>query len=271
MKISIKNDYDFLEECILCQPCNLQRSNSNNIIGQIDKGLVSSQYNKLVNSLIDHGTRVLFLDPNDTPSQVFTRDIGFVIDDILFISSMKDPIRKSEINILKEFAQKYNLETHIMEETAEGGDILVKKDIVFVGQGKRTTSKALAEIGYVLQKNNKPHKPVPIDFNPTKIHLDCVCNILNENTCIASKDIYNPETFTKYFSKVIWVPDEDLKDLAPNIVRLDKDKCLSSSKHFTNVLKENGFDTIYIDFSEIIKCNGSIGCCVLPLYRKETS
>ena len=131
MRVLINNDYNFLEECILCYPCNLEAANTDPN-GQVDKNRASLQYNNLVNKLVEHGTRVYFLDLNGGPSQVFTRDIGFAVEDILFVSNMTDPVRQSEINGLKELASGQGFKTHIMEQKAEGGDIIVDHDIVFV-------------------------------------------------------------------------------------------------------------------------------------------
>lgn len=267
MKILIKNDYNYMESCILCYPCNLRTVNTDDEHRQVDKNIASSQYNIMLNKLMDHGAKVHFMDLNGGPSQVFTRDIGFAVEDILFISNMTDPIRQAEIEGLKELAQKYGLKAHIMEQKAEGGDIIVDNKLVFVGQGIRTNKEAAQEIEYVLKKNSKDHQVITVAFDESKIHLDCVFNILDEETCIISSGVFEPEKVSKHFSKHIWVPDEDMKDLASNIVQLGKNDYLCSSENFTGILNSNGFNTHYIDFSEIIKCNGSLGCCVLPLSR----
>lgn len=269
MKVFIGNDYDCLQDCILCYPCNLQAVNSNDPNRQVDKNLASVQYNNLLNKLIEHGSKVQFVGLNNSPSQVFARDIGFAVEELLFVSNMTDSSRQSEINVLKELAKKHNIKTHVMEQKVEGGDIIIKNNIVFIGQGNRTNEMAANEIGYILQRNNKPYEIVKVGFDATKIHLDCAFNILNEETCIISSSVYDTEMVAKYFKKVIKIPDEDLSDLAPNIVQLDRRSYLCSSKNFKKILQSHGFNAIYIDFSEFIKCNGGLGCCVLPLLRTE--
>lgn len=264
MEVFIGNDYSSLKDCIVCYPGNLQASGLNM---QVDKNVASVQYNNFINKLIQHGTKVQFVALNGSPSQVFTRDIGFIVEDILFISNMTDAIRQSEIDCLKELAKNYNMKTHIMEQKVEGGDIIVDNNIVFVGQGNRTNEMSANEIGYVLEKNNKRHEIVKVDFEVSKIHLDCAFNILDNETCIVSTAVYKPELVAKYFKKVIKVSDEDLNELALNIVQLGNNNYLCGSENFTNTLKREGFNAEYIDFSEIMKCNGSLGCCALPLNR----
>lgn len=97
--------------------------------------------------------------------------------------------------------------------------------------------------------------------------MDCVFNILDKETCIIYAAVFKPELVVKYFKRVIKVPDEDLNEFAPNIVQLSNNNYLCSSKSFTSTLQREGFKAEYIDFSEKMKCNGSLGCCVLPLYR----
>ncbi|OEH86898.1 hypothetical protein BHU72_01150 [Desulfuribacillus stibiiarsenatis] len=267
MEVLIRNDFNTLKSCILCYPCNLEQTGKNKANQQVNKELASVQYNNLVNHIAEHGVKVHFVPLNGGPSQVFTRDIGFIIDDILFISKMTSAIRESEINTLKEVAETYDLKPHIMENYVEGGDIIVHNDGVFIGQGNRTNEKAVEEIDAVLRKHNRSTKLVKVSYDVSKIHLDCVFNVLDEDTCIITSGVYNPEEVTKYFKKVIKVTDEDAKDLATNIVQISKDTHLCSSENFSRILQSHGYQVTYIDFSEIIKCNGSLGCCVLPMQR----
>lgn len=267
MQAFIRNDCDSLQECILCYPCNLNVVNNNDPNKQVDKNIASVQYNNLLQELVLHGVKVQFVGLNGSPSQVFTRDIGFIVEDILFISNMTDIVRQSEINELKVMAKKYNIKTHMMEQKAEGGDITVDNNILFIGQGDRTNEMAANEIESVLKKYNKPHEIVKVAFDASKIHLDCVFNILNSETCIVTSAIQQREIVVKYFKKVIEVPDEDLYDLAPNIIQLGNNNFLCSSKNFTNILISQGFSAIYIEFSEFTRCNGSLGCCAFPTLR----
>ena len=47
------------------------------------------QYTAFTNLLINEGAKLIFLNPIYGPNQVFTRDIGFAIEDILFICKLE--------------------------------------------------------------------------------------------------------------------------------------------------------------------------------------
>lgn len=70
-----------------------------------------------------------------------------LINDLLFISNMKQSARKPEIEGLKEFVKKHNLKHYIMQSNVEGGDIIAHNNKVFIGQGDRTNEDTFLEIG----------------------------------------------------------------------------------------------------------------------------
>lgn len=266
MRVFENNQYDKIERCILAYPSYLQKAD-HKITHEIDLHMASKQYNALLNVLIENGIKAYFLDLDGSPSQLFARDIGFLINDLIFISNMKQSVRKPEIEGLKEFVKKHNLKHYIMQSNVEGGDIIAHNNKVFIGQGDRTNEDAFLEIGNVLRTNNLDLQLIKVFFETSKIHLDCTFNIIDKDTCIISKEVFNHEDVLKHFSKVIEIDGEDLKSLAPNVINMGNKKLLCSSENFSKVLQSNGYNTTFIQFDEIIKDKGSIGCCVFPTLR----
>lgn len=267
MKVFVDSDYDKLDQCIVVYPSNLQIVSNNTAKEQINKNVASKQYNNLINTLSEYGVNMRFFDLNGSPSQVFSRDIGFVIQDMLFISHLTLPDRQAEIDGLIDFVHKHSIKHHIMQNYVEGGDIIVNHNKIFIGQGNRTCEKAVTEINDVLSTINLPFELVKVYFEPSKIHLDCVFDILGKDTCIISEDVFNPQDVVKYFSKVIEAPRAELDSLAINIVSLDNNTLLCSSESFTYSLQKQGYNSIFINFSEIIKASGSLNCCIFPINR----
>lgn len=266
MRVFVNNQYDKIERCILVYPSNLQKTD-NQITNEINLKRASKQYNTLINIVIENGVKAHFLDINGRPSQLFATDIGFVINDLLFVTKMKEQVRQAEIDELKEFVQNNKIKHYVMQSTVEGGDILVHNHKVFIGQGERTSEDAFLEIGNILKANNMNYELIKVFFEVSKIHLDCTFNILDKNTCIMSKDVFNREEVVKHFSKVIEIEPEELKFLAPNIVNLGHNHILCSSGSFADVLRSNGYVTTFIEFDEINKDKGSLACCVFPILR----
>lgn len=268
MRIFARNEYDNLLYCLVAYPCNLQVTEDvNSSTEKVDKNIASNQYNNLINALIDLDVKVQFLDLNNGPSQVFTKDIGFTIEDILFISNMTESVRQTEINELIRFSSNKNIKVHHMKSKVEGGDILIHNNKIFIGQGDRTSPEAVEEINQMLSHNNMNYEIIKVYFNTSKVHLDCVFNILDKDTCIISDNIFNPEVTTKHFSNIIKVSKNDADSLAPNIINVGNNNILCCNENLNNILLNRGYNSILINFSEIIKAKGSIGCCFLALSR----
>lgn len=268
MRIFTKNEYDNLLYCLVRYPCNLQITGGiNSETEKINKNIVSKQYNNLINTLIELGVKVQFLDINDSPSQVFTKDIGFVIGNIMFICNMKESIRQIEINKLIELCLNKGIKSYHMKSKVEGGDILVHNNKIFIGQGERTTLNAVEEITEMLCNYNMNYEVIKVYFDISKIHLDCVFNILNDDTCIICDYVFNPEVITRHFSNIIMVSKKDADSLALNIINIGNKNVLCCNKNLNNELLNLGYNSILIEFSEIIKAKGSVGCCALALLR----
>jgi len=125
-------------------------------IGQIDHELANQQYNHFVNTLISLGVKVQFLNLVDSPEQVYTRDIGFSIRNILFISSMAKEIRQEEPDSLLSFVEDEEMRVHQMEYTAEGGDVFVHFSAI-QGDGFKTLEEGQAVEFDVVEGNRFAH------------------------------------------------------------------------------------------------------------------
>ena len=266
MEIYQQAQYKILKLCLLCYPVNLA-SDSNN---KINTDLLYSQYNKFINTLTENNVRVKFIDiDKKLPMQVFTQDIGFVIDDILFISKLSDKVRKEETKYLKKFAVENNIRFYEMKNNIEGGDVIHYDNIVFVGVGKRTCIEACNEIEDVLRKVSSPVGIIPIKYDPAKIHLDIIFNILDKDYGIISPYVYDKEIIQKFVKNLIEISKNDADEFATNYVYLGNKKLISCNKKISKMLEEIGYDVEYIDFSEAFKADGGLECSALFLSREK--
>lgn len=108
MKIYNYCQSDELKSCILCYPVNFKIiDKSNEYYNKINYDLLYSQYNNFINALSKNNIKLYFIDINkNATQQVFTQDIGFVIDDLLFVSKMKEKERKIETESFMKFVKK---------------------------------------------------------------------------------------------------------------------------------------------------------------------
>lgn len=270
MKIKLKNEYDKICIYLMAYPCNFDVSdNSSEYKGNINKIKVYEQYNNLVNLIINQGIKIQFLDIVNSTEQVFTRDIGFVVDDIFFVSKPKTPERSREIEPLMKFINKYNLKHHIMQNSIEGGDVIHHHKTLFIGIGDRSNNEAVEEVQKVLDNNSIDINAIPVKFDISKIHLDCTFNSLDKDTCIITDYMYDVDIIKKYVKNCIKLEKKEADELGANYIYLGNKKVITSSEGTSKLLNHNGFEAYYTDYSELIKASGSLCCSTLPILRNN--
>ncbi len=252
----------------------------------------------------DHFARLLskynvkVYQPITLPStnQIFTRDIGFVIDDIFIKSNMGTTERQQEFFAIRDIVSKIAQEVFFPPKTVkvEGGDVMLLNDKVYVGQaGKgyeglrcdRTNPEAIQYL-----KAKFPHKEiiaVPLiksDRVATKncLHLDCAFQPLGMNEgCIifidgfADKDqAYQMMEDCGGEDKAIKISSDQMYNMNSNIFSIAPKVIVSgdNEKEFGVVnaqLEERGFTVEKIPYSETSKMEGLLRCSTLPLRRSK--
>ena len=269
MKICINNGYDTLKSCLLCYPSNYRiTSKSNKFYNKVDYTLALNQYNKYINYLIENGVKPIFIDITSSSKQVYTKDIAFVIENILFVSKMSLKERKEEVEVIKKLVLEENLEHYIMQNNIEGGDVAVGDKVIFVGVSNRTNLHAIEELKKILVLKGIKKEVIPINFDNSMLHLDCVFSLIGKESALLSPYVYDKEVVKKYIKNIIEVTKEEADAFATNIVYLGNQKLVTSNISIGNKLKELGYDVKILDYSEIVKGEGSVDCCTLALLRE---
>ena len=234
------------------------------------------------NVLKENGVQVY--RPNNIPQidQIFTRDIGFVIEDYFFISNMKYPERSAElagINYILESIERHNIVKIPKEITIEGGDVILWDDYVFVGQGDRTSKNAIPFLQEVFPKKIILGFDLVVDQNSVNnniLHLDCAFQPIGHNEAIIYYDGFKsrPDNLLELFpnDKLIEVTLAEKNQMFPNIFSISPSKIVIE-KGFNRLqqeLSERNFETFEVDYSETSKMSGLLRCSTLPLKRKPS-
>ncbi|MBQ5695835.1 MAG: amidinotransferase [Clostridium sp.] len=269
MKVYVSNGYDRLKSCLLCYPINYRITNkSNKFYNKVDYTLATNQYNKYINYLIENDVKPIFIDITSSSKQVYSKDIAFVIENVLFISKMSLKEREVEIEPIKKLAFEEKLDYYIMENNIEGGDVAVGDKEIFVGVSNRTNLNAIEELKKILILKGIKKQVIPIKFDTSMLHLDCVFSLLGKEGALVSPYVYDKEVIKKYIKNVIDVTKEEADEFGTNIVYLGNKKLITSNVSVANKLKKLGYDVKLLEFSEIVKGDGSIDCCTLALLRE---
>jgi N-dimethylarginine dimethylaminohydrolase len=223
-------------------------------------------------------------------NQIFTRDIGFVIDDV-FVKANILPERERELDAIQYIIDQIDPKKVVRppeEVHIEGGDVILWNDYIFIGTYKGSDYKdyitARTNIqGVQFIKDLFPNKIVKefdlvkskIEARDNALHLDCCFQPVGKNKGIIYKRGFREEAdylfLVNLFGKenLFHITRDEMYNMNSNIFSIDTDVVVSE-KNFTrlnNWLRGNGFVVEEIPYAEIAKQEGLLRCSTLPLIR----
>jgi N-dimethylarginine dimethylaminohydrolase len=224
-------------------------------------------------------------------NQIFTRDIGFVIDDV-FVKSNILPDRERELDAIQYVIDQMNPAKVVRppeEVHIEGGDVMLWGNYIFVGTYKGSDYK-----DYITARTNWqgveylrklfPNKIVKefdlvkskIEARDNALHLDCCFQPVGETKGIIYKRGFREEAdymfLVQLFGKenLFHIEREEMYHMYSNVFSIAPDVVVSERKftRLNNWLRENGFTVEEIPYAEIAKQEGLLRCSTLPLIRE---
>jgi len=224
-------------------------------------------------------------------NQIFSRDIGFVIDNFFFKSNIL-PKRANEFNGITSILSKFSYQFVSMPENChiEGGDVLYHTNNIFIGYYDKYDYKNL-----FTARTNKSAVEFLIDFFPEKkikafhlnksltdpkkniLHLDCCLQIVGKN-----KAIIHPEAFT-FKKDYKWLVDffgsknifeinaKEMYDMTSNVLSINDHTVISQPKfnRLNRWLRSHNIFVEEVDLTEVSKQEGLFRCASLPLVRYD--
>ena len=223
-------------------------------------------------------------------NQIFSRDIGFVIED-KFITANILPDRDQEISAIDHVLDQIPKENRILlpeDCHVEGGDVMPWNNYIFIGtySGKdypeyitaRTNVNAVEAIqelfpnkivkSFELRKSNDNAKD-------NALHLDCCFQPIGKDKAILHKNGFLVEKefnwLVDFFGKqnVFEISKDEMYQMNSNVFSISEN-IIVSEQNFTRLnswLVEKGFTVEKVPYSEIAKQEGLLRCTTLPLVR----
>ncbi|MDN3448877.1 arginine deiminase family protein [Planococcus sp. APC 3906] len=271
-----RSEYDPLRLVLLCPPKYMEIKEIINDVQKryqqenIDVETAMHQHRQFVAALQENGVETVMLEPSDHfPEQVFTRDIGFTIEDTVFIGDMAASIRQGEEEELQKWLAKRQIRFQSLgSHRVEGGDVLIDQDTIFVGISSRTSEKTIQE----LEQKLPSFQVIPVHFDERYLHLDCVFNILSPTEALIFPEALSSETVSMLAERYTLIPvnREEQFALGTNVLSIGSRRVFSQPQNLevNAQLRQHGFHVIENDFSEIIKSGGAFRCCTMPVIRK---
>ncbi|CAM3992179.1 MULTISPECIES: dimethylarginine dimethylaminohydrolase family protein [Flavobacterium] len=224
-------------------------------------------------------------------NQIFSRDIGFVIDDI-FVKANILPERERELDAIQYVIDQIDPKKVVRppeEVHIEGGDVMLWNDYIFIGTYKGSDYKDyitartnMEGVNYI--KDLFPHKIVKefdlvkskIEAKDNALHLDCCFQPVGNDKGIIYKSGFREESDYMYlvnlFGKenLFHITREEMYGMNSNVFSIAPDVVVVE-KNFTRLntwLREQGFTVEEIPYAEIAKQEGLLRCSTLPLIRE---
>lgn len=223
-------------------------------------------------------------------NQIFTRDIGFVIDDI-FVKSNILPEREHELDAIQYIIDQMNPEKVVRppkEVHIEGGDVVLWNDYIFIGTYKGSDYKE-----YITARTNMegvqyirelfPNKIVKefdlvkskIEARDNALHLDCCFQPVGKDKGIIYKRGFREEAdyvfLVNLFGKenLFHLSRNQMYNMNSNVFSIDTNVVVSEKKFkkLNKWLRSNGFVVEEVPYAEIAKQEGLLRCSTLPLIR----
>ncbi len=239
--------------------------------------------------LIKHKVKVYRPEILENVNQIFTRDIGFVIDDLFFKSNIL-PDRINELQAIENVLSNINPNKIITlpeEVHVEGGDIMPWNEHLFIGTytaldypDQITARTNKAAVDYFIKKfSNKKVKSFELrkSTNPKEnaLHLDCCFQPVGKNKAILHKNGFLLEEDYNYLvnlfgkNNIFEITKDEMYNMNSNVFSISE-SVVVSEQNFTRLntwLRNNGITVEEIPYSEIAKQEGLLRCSTLPLER----
>lgn len=223
-------------------------------------------------------------------NQIFTRDIGFVIEDT-FIKANILPDRERELDAIQYIIDQIDPKKVVRPPAnvhIEGGDVILWNDYIFIGTYKGSDYKDyitartnMEGVNYI--KQLFPNKIVKefdlvkskIEARDNALHLDCCFQPVGINKGIIYKSGFREEADYMYLVKLFGkenlfhITRDEMYEMNSNVFSIAPDVVVSE-KSFTRLnawLRDNGFTVEEISYGEIAKQEGLLRCSTLPLIR----
>ncbi|MBQ3711155.1 MAG: amidinotransferase [Bacteroidales bacterium] len=225
-------------------------------------------------------------------NQIFSRDVGFVIEDKIVVSNVI-PDRQDEIDAYEpiyshiHYKQIYNLPESVH---VEGGDVILYKDYIFLGQyafadysqikTARTNTLAVDYLKMIFPE--KKIIPLNLRKNDTDprdgiLHLDCTFMPVGRDKAIIYKpgfmnprdanhlvDLFGKENVFELTQEEMYWMNSNIFSISPTVVVVEE--------HFTRLkawLESWGATVETVPYREISKMGGLLRCSTLPLRRDK--
>ena len=223
-------------------------------------------------------------------NQIFTRDIGFVIEDI-FIKANILPDREAEFQAINPILDNFDQSKIIQppeEVHVEGGDVMPWNDFIFVGTYRQPdypeyiTARTNAAAVDFLHNLFPRKKVIPLDLKKSNtdprenaLHLDCVFQPVGKGKAIIHKAGFLDENQYNFLvdlfgdDNLFHITKDEMYQMFSNVFSISPEVVVSEENaiRLNHWIESQGLTVETVPYQEIAKQEGLLRCSTLPLQR----
>lgn len=223
-------------------------------------------------------------------NQIFSRDIAFVIEDMMIEANIL-PHREEEVHAIDYLWNQVAEDKRIVlpeDCHVEGGDVMPWNDYIFMGTYTKEDYPDLITARTNIQAVNAiqdlfPNKKVmqfelrKSNTNPREnaLHLDCCFNPLGKGKAIIHKNGFLVESeyewLVNFFGRenIFEINKDEMYHMYSNVFSISEDVVISERSfiRLNTWLRRQGFVVEEVPYAEIGKQEGLLRCTTLPLLR----
>jgi len=302
IKIKIENEYSQIKTVLLgiandigdppsqfdtYDPRSLYHLKNNSYPSEDD---LVKNVDSFCNKLLKHNVDII--RPKNIPecNQIFTRDLGFVISNVFYLSNIV-PNRQDELQGIVDIIKDFDVGVVKLPEFMhiEGGDVILHNDKLFIGTYSDLDYSSLITARTNIQSIDYLKKMIPnIEIIPINIkksnrnifentlHLDCCFQTIGSDKAIICPDGFKNKEDYEFLIKLFGRKNIFLANanesfmLSSNVFVISPEVIVSHTnfKRLNLWLEEKGILVEKVDYSDVSKMSGLFRCSTLPLYRE---
>jgi dimethylargininase len=221
---------------------------------------VLSEHAHYVAALSEAGLAVHELPPlEDFPDAIFVEDPALVFPDAAILLRPGAPSRIGEAEFLRaDLAARFPVLLEQTEGYADGGDVLVMADKVFIGLSARTDRTGAEALAALLAQTGR--KAVIAETPPEVLHLKTASSIVAEDTILATAPLAASGIFADY--RVLVVPEGE--EGGANVLRVNDTILVGDGyPRIAAMLADFGAKVRLLPNAEIAKIDAGFTCMSL--------
>lgn len=235
-----------------CELTHLQRR-------PINLSLAAKQHEQYEAALKTLGCTVRRLPAeHDLPDAVFVEDAAVIVDECAVITRPGAASRRPETTSVAAALRRYRSLYHVEAPgTLDGGDVLRVGRSLYLGVSGRTNNDGAKQLEHLLAPMGYTVKCSSVRGC---LHLKSAASVLDGEEVLLNPALVD----AAIFERLKWIEVSPEEPFSANVLCIGrKVLCPASAPRTRERLRENGYDVLAVDLSEVAKAEGGLTCCSL--------